>query len=649
MKLPGILILFACLLIVSTATSFLGYRYLSLAGIYRGGAFAHLDQTQRLIDLIEWRSGLTAEEVKQAKGHVTAAFLRVQACTDNRTNVETQMFLMLGAGNAFDLCEDAAATAKRALAILDRAQVADGSAYALKSADLFDLRREAALMREESVVFQPMVNVLEQNWRRLVTYGTMLAALGLSVIFLFASNELWRAWRGMSRQKDELVVQHRALEEANQKIQHVALHDTLTGLPNRHAFEGAFQNLVTEKADITLIRVDLDHFKSVNDTMGHEAGDFMLKSVASKLSDEMRGRGMPSRIGGDEFVVLMTGDASEETAMQLCDQLLERISKPVSYGGRLLQVGSSFGVASSSSQLVDYDALNVAADAALYHAKDSGRNRACLYSPALHSSIMQKRDFARELKNAIRNNEFIPYFQPQVDTVTRKVVGVETLARWQSPTLGLVFPDQFLPVAYDLSAVEDIDALIYETAMSNMQELAAEGFRIDKVSFNVTAQRLADPEFCKRVSNACHAGQSIALEVLESVLVEEQNDVFKFSVDRLRDAGVLIEVDDFGSGHASIIGLMHLAPDALKVDRRLTQAITHDETTLVAIKGIVDIARSMKVKVIAEGVETEEHISLLREVGCDMLQGYAIGKPMPVSELIDFLYSWNSQGSVANF
>jgi len=637
MKIPSILILFACLLIVSTSISFLGYRYLSLAGIYRGGAFAYLDQAQRLLDLIDLKPGLNTEEVEKAEDHVIAALRRVQACTDNRTSIETQMFLMLGGSDIFDFCEDAATTAKRALAILDQAQMVGNAVFALNSSDLSELRREAKIMREKSVFFPPLVDVVEQNFRQFVAYGTMLGAFGLSVIFLFAANELWLAWRRVNRQKDELVAQHKYLKEANQKIQHVALHDTLTGLPNRKAFEEAFQKVVTERASITLIHIDIDHFKSVNDTMGHEAGDFILKSVAAKLSHEMRGCGMPSRIGGDEFILLFLGDDSEERAVKLCDRLLESLSKPVSYCGRLIQVSCSFGVASSASQLVDYDALIVATDAALYHAKASGRNCACLYSPELHSSIMQKRDFARELKNAIRNNEFIPYFQPQVDAVTRKVVGVETLARWQSPTLGLILPDQFLPVAYDLSVVEDIDALVYETAMLHMQELAAEALHIKKVSFNVTARRLADPEFCKRVSNTSRAGQQIALEVLESVLVEDQSDVFKFSVDRLREVGVLVEVDDFGSGHASIIGLMHLAPDALKVDRRLTQAITRDETTLVAVSSIVDIARSMNVKVIAEGVETEEHISLLEDIGCDVLQGYAIGKPMPVLELRNFL------------
>jgi diguanylate cyclase (GGDEF)-like protein/PAS domain S-box-containing protein len=435
----------------------------------------------------------------------------------------------------------------------------------------------------------------------------------------------------------ERVRQTKALEEARKATEHEALHDSLTGLPNRRFLDAAMQAREMDGEDACLVRIDLDHFKYVNDTLGHAAGDLVLQTVAKILRSELRSGDLPVRVGGDEFVILLSPQGDTVEASGVADRLLHRIRAPMEFNGKFVHVGASFGIADSRAGTVQLGDLLVAADAALYEAKDQGRNRVELYTPALHSEIRHRRTLTRELKKAVATEEFVPYFQPQMDAKTRRIVGVETLVRWPSPELGLLQPQQFLPTAQKLSIVEDIDDIIFRKAIAEISALRQDGLAIEKLAFNVTAPRILDPRIVKTVTAARPEGLTIAFDVLESVLVEEQSDRFRLCVDTLREAGISIEVDDFGSGHASVIGLMQLMPDAMKIDRRLTRGAGDHAMHRDILRNVVGIAESLELTVIAEGVETLDLADCLTDLGCDVLQGFAFAQPMPAVELRRFM------------
>ena len=441
----------------------------------------------------------------------------------------------------------------------------------------------------------------------------------------------------ISRDVTEARRQQDAILAAKMEIERQALQDPLTGLPNRRALDLALkERKESSEPGATVIRIDLDHFKYVNDTLGHEAGDFALNEVARILREETKTEDLPARVGGDEFVLLLEPGATSRDGTVLAERLLKRIKNPKRFEEKTLRFGASFGVASTLDGLLPFEELVIGADSALYSAKDLGRNRVCLYSPELHRQVLDRRTLAREMRLAIANEEFEPHFQAQFDARSRQIVGVETLVRWRSPELGLLYPNAFMPIAQQLSVVEEIDAIIFGKALSQIRALSLDGFDIPKVSFNVTAERIQDEKSYSRVLE--HAGEPrIAFEVLESVLVEEQSEVFRFSLDRLRDAGISIEIDDFGSGHASVVGLLTLNPDVMKIDQRLVMPITQSETARGLLKQIIGMAELTGLRVTAEGVETPEHARILTDLGCDTLQGYAFCKPMDIGDLRRFI------------
>lgn len=462
--------------------------------------------------------------------------------------------------------------------------------------------------------------------------------ISLSISPLKTNKGRHYGYMAISNDISEARAQREAVLAAKQEIEVQALHDALTGLPNRRLLDQTLKdNDRAEAGATTIIRIDLDHFKYVNDTMGHDAGDHVLCEVARILKEETKTSDLASRVGGDEFLLLLAPGATSEEGVHLAERMLERIKTPKIFDGKSIRIGASFGVASTADGLLSRDQLIIGADAALYEAKESGRNRIRVYAPDLHQSVLARRGLARKMRKALAQGEFEPYFQPQFDARTHEIVGVETLARWHSRELGLLMPNEFLPVAEQLSVVEDIDNQIFTKALEQIDSLRTSGIMIPRVSVNVTVDRIRSDEVYERIRSHDPNGPIIVFEILESVLVEEQGDLFHFGLDRLRDAGVKVEIDDFGSGHASIVGLMQLQPDAMKIDQRLIRPITSDPLARGLLGHIVGMADLMDLTIIAEGVETMEHAMILRDIGCHTLQGFAFCKPLPLEELRAFI------------
>ncbi len=445
----------------------------------------------------------------------------------------------------------------------------------------------------------------------------------------------------------DATAERRAREQilkAKAEIEYRAFHDPLTGLPNRRALDEALDDAGSPDApDRVLVRVDLDHFKNVNDTLGHAAGDFVLKEVSTILRQNVRANDMAIRAGGDEFVILLHEGSTLDDAIDQAQRVLKALDGEMLFEGKACHVGASFGIAAAADGLLENPELLIGADAALYKAKENGRGTIVCYDTELHAQVVESRTLGLDIERALLQDEFEPFFQPQFDARTLELSGVEALARWRHPTRGVLVPYDFMKIADQRSAIDRIDAMIFRKGLEAIAKLNRQGLFIPKVSFNVVASQLENPDLPKRVERQRLGGTKVCFEVLESVLVEEQSSSFRFHIDNLKEQGFGIEVDDFGSGHASIIGLMQLSPDTMKIDQRLIFPIVQSSAARQMVEAILEIAQAIDISVTAEGVETAEHAAILSSMGCDTLQGYHFAKPMASDAFATFLSNYRPE------
>ena len=441
--------------------------------------------------------------------------------------------------------------------------------------------------------------------------------------------------------EEELRRAHHVAETMRIEKARQAQHDGLTGLPNRRYYDEMMaQRLEDARLGKTslpcgLIRMDLDHFKYVNDTLGHGAGDEVLKKVARVLRGSIRSGDFAARIGGDEFSILLGPTMTAENAREIVERIQRRLEEPVLHEGRPCRFGASFGIAHTEDITEVGAELQVFADAALYRAKESGRNRLEFFTTDLHQSILSDRRIGQELHDALERDEFEPYFQPQVSSRTGALTGIETLLRWHHPERGVLSPDSFMQVAEQMRIVPEIDRIMMEKARGAMARWREAGLIIPKISFNVSSGRMHDPDVVSLARSMAVGETKVTFELLESILVEEESDAFRFHLDMIREAGIEIEIDDFGSGHASIISLMEINPTALKIDRRIVAPVARDARAHKLVRAIVEIAETLGIGTVAEGVETREQADILRDLGCDVLQGYLFARALGSEALFD--------------
>ena len=433
------------------------------------------------------------------------------------------------------------------------------------------------------------------------------------------------------------------LEAARARIEHDALHDHLTGLPNRRYLDKALDHFTAtaESDGMGILHVDLNRFKQINDTLGHRAGDTMLKHAADILTAHLKTGELAARIGGDQFVVLVHFDGSHRKLANLANRIIQHLRKPVSYEGVDCRLGASIGIACETGAGIDAVQLLLKADIALYNAKKRGRNRHEFFSLDTQTMLINVKRVSDGILRGLERNEFSPFYQPQFDARTLEISGVETLARWLHPKKGVLTPDTFLAIAEDLDVVAAIDELIFEKAHLDFLHWKSLGLRIPKLSVNVSSRRLHDPGLTKKLHGMQIEPGTVSFELLESIFLDDCDDDVLANLARLRKFGIDIEIDDFGTGHASIVSLLRLNPTTLKIDRELVKPISQSPEQRKLVGSIIEIGKSLDIKVIAEGVETADHIRILRDLGCDMLQGYALGKPMPPAEIEAFVRGEN--------
>lgn len=428
------------------------------------------------------------------------------------------------------------------------------------------------------------------------------------------------------------------LEAARTRIEYNALHDHLTGLPNRRYLEQQIDIWIAGKAAYcAILHIDLDRFKQINDTLGHLAGDAMLVHTAGALSSIVGNCDFVARIGGDEFLILCDARHSREDVIALTDRIIDALRQPVPYDGHLCRFGASVGIAWAPDVAVDAKQMLMNADIALYRAKGLGRNRYEFFTKQLQTQIHHAKRTADDIIKGLEDGEFVPFYQPQFNARTLEIAGVETLARWMHPRNGLLAPDYFLKIAEDINALTIIDRHIAELALRHFADWEAQGLSIPRISVNVSSPRLREAGLIESLQQLRIPSGKLSFELLESIFLDDLDEAASRTLADLKALGIEIEIDDFGTGHASIIGLMKLNPSRLKIDRALIKPITESPEQRKLVGSIIDIGHSLNIDVVAEGVETRLHADMLRDLGCDILQGYAFARPMPKPELEAFI------------
>lgn len=447
------------------------------------------------------------------------------------------------------------------------------------------------------------------------------------------------------QRKSELIeakrtaeLRNRELEEARQQLEHDSLHDSLTGLPNRRFLDERVGRGGAGASPSAMLHIDLDRFKHINDTLGHAAGDAMLVHAAEVLRRNARESDIVARIGGDEFIIATMGPNSAAGLTALAERIIEEMRRPVPFQGHECRFGASIGIAvddrpdaSTTKQLL------IDADLALYRAKKRGRNRYEFFDASLKAEILSNKILADEILSGLERREFLPFFQPQFDARTLDIVGVEALARWRHPTRGLLAPGAFLAIAEELGVVPLIDRIILEETLWQSARWRAAGIAVPRKSVNVSAGQLQDGALIERLRGLPITPGELSFELLESIFLDENSETATNNIAQLAEMGIDVEIDDFGTGYASIVSLLQLRPTRLKIERRLIKPITDAGGHRRLVASIIDIGKSLGIEVVAEGVETMDHVAILKALGCEVLQGFALAAPMASDDLVEFV------------
>jgi diguanylate cyclase (GGDEF)-like protein len=436
-----------------------------------------------------------------------------------------------------------------------------------------------------------------------------------------------------------------SLREANVRLEKQALRDGLTGLPNRAAFSDQLERAVSaarrDNTTIGVLYFDIDHFKAVNDTLGHHAGDELLSQIARRVQSVMRSHDLLARMGGDEFTMLLDRLHDGTEAVAIATRVFECFAAPFELSGRRFSASASIGIATNINAFDDAGTLLSNADAAQYGAKQGGRNRIEVFDVEFRQTIRRRLEDEQELRDALANDEIIGWYQPEVDLHTGRIVGAEALARW-SHVGGIREAYTFVPLAEETGLVFALDAAVSRSALVGRAALAAAG--IDpgfRIWCNVSAGQLTRARPAERLMGlldrtGCEPS-SIGIEITESAVLLDVETAAR-EISALRDLGIKVALDDFGTGHSSLTLLRSLPIDKVKIDQTFVRELTTDARVVAIVRSVINLARDLGLEVVAEGVETTEQARLLGELGCDHAQGYLWARAMPIDALTRCLH-----------
>ncbi|WLI90204.1 EAL domain-containing protein [Massilia sp. R2A-15] len=419
------------------------------------------------------------------------------------------------------------------------------------------------------------------------------------------------------------------------RLQHMAHHDPLTGLANRTLLQDrlrfAIEDAVREHALGAVAFLDLDNFKYINDTFGHEAGDQVLREIAGRLRAGVREDDTVARVGGDEFVLVINNEPSAARVAELVERIRHHVSAPVVVDGNDIVPGVSIGVSLFPRDGDSAERVMRAADAAMYHAKTMGKNNCQFYSPDLNQAVHEQLLLEASLSRAIHDDEMVVGYQPKVDLRTGKIVGAEALVRWSHPDKGVILPGRFIPVAEETGLIVPLGELVLTKVCETLKQMQAEGVKDFVISVNLSARQLRQRQFVDRLGKMLEQYQvdpaSLELEVTESQLMDQPQEAVE-TLTLLKALGVRLSIDDFGTGYSSLSHLQKFPLDFIKIDRSFLSDVGLNGNAVIT-RAIIALGHNLQMKVIAEGVETREQISFLRDHGCDQMQGFYFSPALP--------------------
>lgn len=439
-------------------------------------------------------------------------------------------------------------------------------------------------------------------------------------------------------------------KQAEERLKQLALYDPLTGLPNRQLLDDRLRQTIRdadrEDCQVAVLFIDIDYFKYVNDTFGHSAGDKLLKMVAEQLSNGLRTSDTIARLGGDEFAIVLPDIHHTDEVADMVRKIQKLLDLPFVIDDREIHVSVSIGITLYPLDEEGAEGLLKSADTAMYHAKESGRNTFRFYTPDLHNRASRRLALESGLRRALEREEFLLHYQPIVTLHTGAIIGMEALLRWDQPAEGHIAPLEFIPVAEETGLIAPIGAWVLQAACAQTQSWQNMGLPPLRLAVNLSPRQLRQKDFLQTVRKALEesglAASRLDLELTESMLMRDPEDAIQ-CLEALKADGVSCSLDDFGTGHSSLSTLKRCPIDCLKIDRSFVRDIATDPNDAAIVKTIIAMARTLNMKVIAEGVETSEQLNFLREEGCDMAQGYYFSKPLPADEFAGLVQSWEQR------
>lgn len=434
------------------------------------------------------------------------------------------------------------------------------------------------------------------------------------------------------------------VKNCQKNLQQICQQDALTGLPNRQIFNARLENsiaLADNKSEpVALFFIDIDNFKRVNDSLGHENGDLMLAEIAKRFSTVVREDDLLARLGGDEFTLLVSNVADDVSLLNIANKLITKLDTPVAVKDMELLITVSIGISRYPTDCESANDLMKNADIALYGAKDRGRNNVVLYSPELSQHTMERVFLENYLRSACANKEFVLHYQPQIDLKTGELLGAEALIRWIHPKLGFVPPDRFISIAENTGLIQEIGKWVLYEACRAGAEWIEKGLDIPTISVNLSGVQIEQKGLPCMVESILkltgYPANKLELEVTESVVMEN-SDIVISQLNEIRNMGISISVDDFGTGYSSLAYLKNLPFNKLKIDRAFIKDTPREQNDVAITKAIIALSRSLNLFVCAEGVETPEQEKFLIEADCDSAQGYYFSRPLAPDDFVSWV------------
>ncbi|MFT5720517.1 MAG: diguanylate cyclase (GGDEF)-like protein [Motiliproteus sp.] len=461
-----------------------------------------------------------------------------------------------------------------------------------------------------------------------------LLAYGASfLIAVLTSLLVWNMMR--YPQHLERVVKNKTLE-----LEDLAFHDDLTGLANRRSLSDRLKQVLKEskryRRTAALMYLDLDDFKRINDSMGHDAGDALIKQIASRLQGAVRESDLVARLGGDEFSVLLLNETSVENTAKIAEKLIKEIERPVCIKGRCFSISASIGIALVPNDGNEVPTLLRSADLAMYAAKQAGKNSFHFFDQDMQIKAIEKHQLEMDLTDAIINDQLELHYQPIVEMQSREVSSYEALVRWNHPTRGFLLPDEFIGIAEESGKIVDLGYWVIRQVCELISHRTRQQRNCDPIAVNLSPKQFVDPNLLENirtiVKEADIDARKLEVEITESTLMDNVDDAIQI-MEQLRAMGIRITIDDFGTGYSSLAVIKRFPVDKLKIDRSFVVNIDNDRSDHKIVRAIIAMAHTLQIEVVAEGIETERQYELLKNAKCDVGQGYLFAKPGPADKI----------------